>query len=209
MADPLREAVRAVEAGRLVIFPTDTVYGLGARPDDPVATTRVFAAKARPPSLELPVLVANAAQARGVGVLDERAERLAAAWWPGPLTLVVPRATASRGWELGGDPETVGLRVPHHPMALALIAATGPMAVTSANRSGAPPATTCEELAATFGDVVEVYLCQDEPLRGAASTVVDLAHGPMGILRQGAVDLADIERRMAGEGPLLDSPLSP
>jgi len=83
------------------------------------------------------------------------------------------------------------------------------MAVTSANRSGARPATTCDELAAVFGDDVDVYLCEDEPLRGVASTVVDLAHGSIELVREGAVGLEAIERLMAQDGPLLDSPLSP
>ncbi|MGZ8620199.1 MAG: L-threonylcarbamoyladenylate synthase, partial [Actinomycetota bacterium] len=105
----------------------------------------------------------------------------------------------------GGDPATVGVRVPHHPLALAVLAATGPLAVTSANRSGVPTARTCDELQAAFGDAVEVYLCQDEPLEGLASSVVDLAHGPARLLRAGSVVSEVIERFLPGEGPLIDS----
>ena len=207
--DPVAEAADAALAGRELVLPTDTVYGLGTRPDDPVATARLFEAKARPHGLELPILAATAAEARTLARFDARADRLAGACWPGALTVVLPRTEASGGWELGGDPATVGVRVPHHPLALAVLAATGPLAVTSANRSGAPPARTCDELQAAFGDAVEVYLCQDEPLEGLASSVVDLAHGPARLLRAGSVASEVIERFLPGEGPLLDSRPSP
>ena len=207
--DPVAEAADAARAGRLIVLPTDTVYGIGTRPDDPAATDRLFDAKARPRDLELPILAATAAEARTLARFDARADRLAGACWPGALTLVLPRTGASTGWELGGDPATVGVRVPHHPLALAVLAATGPLAVTSANRSGAPPARTCDELQAAFGDAVEVYLCQDEPLEGMASSVVDLAHGPARLLRAGSVASEVIERFLPGEGPLLDSRPSP
>ena len=207
--DPVAEAADAARAGRLIVLPTDTVYGIGTRPDDPVATARLFEAKARPRGLELPILAATAAEARTLARFDARADRVAGACWPGALTLVLPRTEASAGWELGGDPATVGVRVPHHPLALAVLAATGPLAVTSANRSGAPPARTCDELQAAFGDAVDVYLCQDEPLEGLASSVVDLAHGPARLLRAGSVASEVIERLLPGEGPLLDSRPSP
>ena len=207
--DPVAEAADAARAGRLIVLPTDTVYGIGTRPDDPAATDRLFDAKARPRDLELPILVATAAEARTLARFDARADRLAGACWPGALTLVLPRTGASTGWELGGDPATVGVRVPHHPLALAVLAATGPLAVTSANRSGATPARTCDDLQAAFGDAVDVYLCQDEPLEGMASSVVDLAHGSARLLRAGSVASEAIERFLPGEGPLLDSRPSP
>lgn len=207
--DPVAEAADAARAGRLIVLPTDTVYGIGTRPDDPAATARLFEAKARPRGLELPILAATAAEARTLARFDARADRVAGACWPGALTLVLPRTEASAGWELGGDPATVGVRVPHHPLALAVLAATGPLAVTSANRSGARPARTCDELQAAFGDAVDVYLCQDEPLEGLASSVVDLAHGPARLLRAGSVASEVIERLLPGEGPLLDSRPSP
>ncbi|MEO8475758.1 MAG: L-threonylcarbamoyladenylate synthase [Actinomycetota bacterium] len=207
--DPVAEAAAAARAGGQIVLPTDTVYGIGTRPDDPGAAARLFATKARPEHLELPILAATAAEARMLARFDERADRLAGACWPGALTLVLARTDASAGWELGGDAATVGVRVPHHPLALAVLAATGPLAVTSANRSGEPPARTCDELHACFGDDVEVYLCQDEPLDGSASTVIDLAHGPARLLRPGAVSADLLERLLPGEGPLLDSRPSP
>jgi tRNA threonylcarbamoyl adenosine modification protein (Sua5/YciO/YrdC/YwlC family) len=202
---PLRDAAAAAGRGELIVFPTDTVYGLGTRPDDPAATARVFEAKQRPRDLELPVLVATTEAARSVGVFDDRAVRLAGACWPGPLTLVLPRGADASGWDLGGDPATVGVRAPHHPLALALLADTGPLAVTSANRSGDKPVETCDELQSIFGEDVAVYLCQDERLEGVASTVLDLAHGPASILREGVVPREAIAELLPDEPALLDS----
>ena len=102
--DPVADAVAATRRGELVVFPTDTVYGIAARPDEPAATARVFEAKQRPAGLTLPILVASVEEARAVAQLDDRAERLAAALWPGALTIVVLRAPGSRDWDLGGDP---------------------------------------------------------------------------------------------------------
>ncbi len=204
--DPIADAVAAVRSGRLIVFPTDTVYGIGTVPNDATATARLFDAKHRPRDLTLPVLTPTLEAAREVARFDDRAERLAAALWPGALTLVLPRTDASTGWDLGGDGETIGVRVPSHPLALAVLAAAGPLATTSANRSGAPPAVTCDELHAAFGDEVAVYLCQEQPLSGAASTVVDLTHRDVRMLRAGGVDAGRIEQLLGGGAPLLDSP---
>ena len=204
----LRDAAAAARRGELIVFPTDTVYGLGTRPDDPSATARLFEAKQRPRDLELPVLVATIEAARGVAVFDERAERLASRLWPGPLTIVLPRGPNAAGWDLGGDPATVGVRAPHHPLALALLADTGPLAVTSANLSGQPPAESCDELHAGFGEQVAVYLCQEDPMIGLASTVLDLAHGPATILREGSLSRETLVELLPDEPSLLDSPPS-
>lgn len=197
MSDPIRDAAAAALRAELVVIPTDTVYGIGTRPDDAAATARLFAAKGRPSDLELPVLVPTPAAARAIAMLDERAEALVASLWPGPVTLVVPRAAGSRPWELGGDAGTIGVRMPHHPMALAVLARTGPLAVTSANRSGEPTPATCEGVLGVFGDVVAVYLCQEAPLDGSASTVVDLAHGEPSILRRGAIGEDEVRAALA------------
>jgi tRNA threonylcarbamoyl adenosine modification protein (Sua5/YciO/YrdC/YwlC family) len=199
VSDPIEDAAGAALRGALVVLPTDTVYGIGTRPDDPSATARLFEAKGRPRDLELPVLVPTAAAAREIAELGPRAERLAIRYWAGPLTLVLPRAARSRGWDLGGDPDTLGVRVPHHPLALAVLAKTGPLAVTSANRSGEPTPATCDGVAGVFGDAVVVYLCDETPLAGLASTVVDLAHDEPVVLRHGAVSEEDVF--VALEGP--------
>jgi L-threonylcarbamoyladenylate synthase len=185
--DAIEAAARAALEGSLVVLPTDTVYGIGTRPDDPAAAARLFEAKGRPRELELPVLVPSTEAARRIATFDGRAEALALRFWAGPLTIVLPRTAASRGWELGGDPETIGVRMPHHSLALAVLSLTGPLAVTSANRSGEPTPETCAGLSDVFGQGVAVYLCDPEPLGGRPSTVVDLAGGATRVLRAGAI----------------------
>lgn len=196
MSDPIGEAVDAALAGALIVLPTDTVYGIGTRPDDPDATARLFEAKGRPRDLELPVLVATRGQARAIATFGERAESLVGRFWPGALSVVLPRAERSRGWDLGQDRGTIAVRMPHHPLALAVLARTGPLAVTSANRSGAATPDTCGELRAVFGDLVEVYLCAEEPLGDVPSTVVDLTGPEPRVLRAGAVSRGSLDEAL-------------
>jgi tRNA threonylcarbamoyl adenosine modification protein (Sua5/YciO/YrdC/YwlC family) len=203
---PVEEAVEAVHRGDLIVIPTDTVYGIAARPDDPAATSAIFEAKGRPRALTLPVLVHDARAARELALFDDLAFDLASAFWPGSLTIVLRRAGSSLGWDLGGDPDTVGIRVPRHLLALEVLARAGPLATTSANRSGEREATTCDELSRTFGDLVSVYLCEEEPLVGRASTVVDLASDPPRLVRAGDIATDVRDRVLAAGGPLLDSP---
>jgi L-threonylcarbamoyladenylate synthase len=181
------DAVEAVRAGGLIVVPTDTVYGIGCAPSDPDAIDRLFEAKRRPRRLVLPVLVADAAAAERLAWMDDRARRLAERFWPGAVTLVLPRSEESDSWPLGEERDTIGLRVPASETALELLRAAGPLAVTSANLSGAPTPATCEEVRAVFAADVAVYLCADEQIAGRASTVVDVASGS--ILREG--DLAE------------------
>lgn len=183
----LDDAVELLASGGLIVMPTDTVYGIAARPDDPAATSALFEAKGRPRDLELPILVSSMGQAEDVARFDERALRLAEAFWPGALTLILPRGERSTGWDLGGDPATIGVRMPDHLLALALLGAIGPLAVTSANPSGVPPLADTDALVEAFGDRVGLYLCEERLLAGVASTVVDLAHGGARVLRQGSV----------------------
>jgi L-threonylcarbamoyladenylate synthase len=181
-------AVEAATSGRLVVMPTDTVYGIGTRPDDPAATARLFRAKGRSRTLTLPVLVATPREAERIAVLDDRARDLAERHWPGALTMVLPRSPASAPWDLGDERHSIGVRVPDHPIALAILRRTGPLAVTSANRSGQPTPGSCEELRAVFGNAVAVYVCQDDPPPGIASTVVDVTGDPR-VVRAGAVEI--------------------
>lgn len=192
MTDPIGEAADAAMRGEAVVLPTDTVYGIATRPDDASATARLFSAKGRPLDLDLPVLVPSAGAARRIAVFDERASVLATRFWAGPLTVVLSRTNVSRDWELGRDGGTIGVRMPHHPLALAVLARTGPLAVTSANRSGEATPATCDGVRDVFGDAVAVYLCDASPLDGAPSTVVDLAHGEARVLRVGAVREDDV-----------------
>jgi L-threonylcarbamoyladenylate synthase len=202
-------AVAAILAGRLVVLPTETVYGIACRPDDPAATARLFAAKRRPAALNLPLLAPDDEQAWHVAVPDGRAVALASAFWPGPLTLILPRTEASRAWELGEASGTVGVRVPDHPIARAVMAASGPAAATSANVSGLPPLTDGDALVEAFGDAVDVYLtvpAADPVVRSAisnaASTVVDLTGHEPRVLREGPVTVEQLGTalRTAGEG---------
>jgi L-threonylcarbamoyladenylate synthase len=195
--DPEAPDPRAVEAaaqalarGGVVVFPTETVYGIGARPDDRAATERVFSAKRRPAGLNLPVLAASAEEALALAEPDPRAEAMARAFWPGPLTVVLRRSTRSRPWYLGEREDTVGLRVPDHRVALAVLRAFGPVATTSANLSGRPPLRSRDDLLSTFGEAVEVYLLVAPgamPPSELPSTVVDLTGEAPRVLRPGPV----------------------
>jgi L-threonylcarbamoyladenylate synthase len=185
----LDAAARALRDGGLVVLPTETVYGIACRPDDPQATARLFDAKARPRGLNLAVLAASADEALALVERTPFAEAFAAALWPGPLTMVLPRGERAAAWALGDEDGTVGVRVPDLPLARALLARTGPLAVTSANRSGESPAATTEELLAAFGSEVAVYLTVEAGAAGSGepSTVIDLTDPPrIRLLRTGA-----------------------
>ncbi|MEX2276112.1 MAG: L-threonylcarbamoyladenylate synthase [Actinomycetota bacterium] len=193
------DVARSALAGLLVVVPTDTVYGIAARPDDPTATRRIFEAKGRPRELMLPVLVPSIDAARTVAVFDDRIERFVAQVWPGVVTVVLARTPISAGWDLGGDPETIGVRVPDHAATLAVLERTGPLAVSSANRSGEPTPTTAGGVATVFGDEVGAYLHDPVPASQMPSTVVDLAHGPARILRPGALGSEAVLRLLSND----------
>lgn len=197
--DAVDAAEAALAAGLLVVFPTDTVFGLAADPAAPGATRSIFAAKQRSRELTLPVLVPDVERVRDVAVFDERAEELAEAYWPGAVTLVLPRTRLSSGWDLGEERASVGVRMPDHPVALSLLRRTGPLAVTSANRSGEPTPSGCDGVHHVLGDVVAVYLCDAVPPSGVASTVVDLTGSEARLIRSGAIPGAEIESLLRRE----------
>ena len=198
------ERARAVLAGGGVVgVPTDTVYGLaalptsgggapgtGSAPGTPAGTAAIFRLKGRPADAALPVLVADAGQARALAEVGPAAGRLMAAFWPGALTVVVTRAPGVH-LDLGGDERTVGLRAPAHPVPLALCRLAGPIATTSANRHGEPPMTLAAQLARAFPGVL---VLDAGPCDGAPSTVVDCTGGEVRLLRAGAVAWEDIAR---------------
>lgn len=195
----LAAADRELGRGGLVVLPTDTVYGLAARPDVPGATDMVFRAKHRHRGLTLPVLVASARDVDRVAVLNAGARKLADRFWPGPLTVVLRRTQRSLAWELGGrEGGTVGVRVPDHEVARALLAMTGPLAVTSANPSGEPTPQACDDVRAALGDAVAVYLCAGSSSGDTPSTVVDLTAPDPRILREGAVPARDVFDALRG-----------
>jgi L-threonylcarbamoyladenylate synthase len=198
--EALEAALEALEAGGVVGVPTDTVYGLAADPSRPGATERVFGLKRRPRGVELPLLVADAAQGFALASeVPKPARRLAERYWPGALTLVLPRGEEV-AFDLGEDRRTVGLRCPDHGFVRALCARLGPLAVTSANRHGEPPATVAEAVVGTFGAdlalVVDGGVCRRPP-----STVVDCSQGWPRCVREGAVAWTEVLALLGGEGP--------
>ncbi|HSR15807.1 MAG TPA: L-threonylcarbamoyladenylate synthase, partial [Gemmatimonadales bacterium] len=183
--DPfIARAVAVLGSGGVVGIPTDTVYGIGADPFDEAAVARLYAIKGREEAKAISVLAADAAQAATVALVPEAARRIAGRHWPGPLTMVLRRAAGAPPWL--GDPrrDTVGVRVPDHEVALALLRAAGPLSVTSANPSGRPPASGSEEAVALLGDLVDLYL-PGPAGGGEASTVVDLTGSEPRLLRGG------------------------
>jgi L-threonylcarbamoyladenylate synthase len=193
---------RIVAQGGLVVLPTDTVYGLGCDPFNASAVSALFIAKARGRNLPLPVLVHSWRQAIGlVEDVTERAKLLIAEYWPGPLTIVL-RESPGIGWDLGYSRGTVAVRMPRHEFALALIERTGPLAVTSANRSGVPTPPTAGEIMEQLGGHVDVYFDTGPSSGGPASTIVDLSGEGVRVLREGAIPRSEIER-VIGE-PLRD-----
>jgi tRNA threonylcarbamoyl adenosine modification protein (Sua5/YciO/YrdC/YwlC family) len=193
---------RMVAQGGLVVLPTDTVYGLGCDPFNPSAVEALFKAKARGRDLPLPVLVHTWRQAIGlVEDITEHARLLIAEYWPGPLTIVL-RESPGIGWDLGDSRGTVAVRMPKHDFALALIERTGPLAVTSANRSGMPTQSSIEGVAEQLGGQVDVFFDTGPSSGGSASTIVDLSGTGVRVLREGAIAASEIER-VIGE-PLAD-----
>ena len=189
---------QVIAKGGLVVMPTDTVYGIGCDPFNPSAVDALFRAKARGRDLPLPVLVHTWRQAIGlVEEIDERARQLIAEYWPGPLTLVL-RETPGIGWDLGDARGTVAVRMPRNDFVLALIERTGPLAVTSANRSGLPTPGTVDGIVGQLGDQVDVFFDTGPASGGPASTIVDLSGSAVRVLREGAIPAADIERVAGG-----------
>ena len=190
-SDPatIRRAAELLRAGGLVVFPTDTVYGIAASVERPDAVARIYVAKARPLDRAIPVLVSDIAQVtrltRGV---TPSISRLLAAYWPGALTVVLPAAD----WlpvEVTAGAGTVGLRMPDHPTALAIIAgAGGAVATTSANRSGQADARSASEALAALGHAVDLIVDGGPSPGGVPSTVIAIEDGRVRVLRRGAID---------------------
>lgn len=189
-ADPtpgIDAAVGALQRGELVVLPTDTVYGLAADAFSPGAVGALLEAKGRGRDMPVPVLVGAWSTLEGLAEdVAPRTRELVQAFWPGGLTLVV-RAAPSLSWNLGETRGTVAVRMPLHPVTLAVLARTGPLAVSSANRSGLPPAPDAAEAARQLGTAVCVYLDGGSSEGGTASTIVDLTDEQPRLLRAGAV----------------------
>lgn len=202
-AEGRAEAARTLEAGGIVACPTDTVYGIAVALDTPGGIERLFAAKQRPPDKAIALLLADAEQASTIGELNGPAATLARSFWPGGLTLVVPRRADVRlPAALGGlgAIATVGLRVPDHDAPRALARAVGPLPTTSANRSGEPEARDADELEALLGNALDLILDGGIASGGLASTVIDATSDPVRILREGAISADAIDRCLASAG---------
>lgn len=197
--ETLRAAAAALKAGALIAFPTETVYGLGANALSEDAVAAIFTAKGRPAHNPVIVHIANLDDATPLAEVTEAAHRLAGEFWPGPLTLVLPRLADSplaRRVSAGG--ETVALRVPAHPIALSLLQAAGlPVAAPSANRSGAISPTRAEDVAlgldGSAGPLPTMILDGGPCVVGLESTVLDLTTDPPRLLRPGAISREAIE----------------
>jgi L-threonylcarbamoyladenylate synthase len=187
--DGIIQAASAVRRGDLVVLPTDTVYGVGADAFNPTAVNLLLAAKGRGRDMPVPVLVASQPMLDAVvDGLSDPGRALSEAFWPGALTLVV-RHTAHLAWDLGESRGTVAVRMPDHDIAIALIEQTGPLAVSSANRSGNPPATTAMDARLQLGASVSVYLDGGAaPDAALPSTIVDVTDEQPRLLRAGALD---------------------
>src|SRR5205807_3669389 len=183
----------ALQAGELVVVPTDTVYGVAADPFVQGATAKVFELKHRPRSLPLPILVSRPRQAWALcDSVPPGAAELVATFWPGALTLVMPQ-TPDLDWDLGEATGTIALRMPDHADMLELIEMTGPLAVTSANRSGEPTPPEIEEVRARLGEAVAIYLDDGRARAEEGSTIVDLARRRPTIVREGPIGHDAIE----------------
>ena len=195
------EAVHAVSRGRLVVLPTDTVYGIGADAFAPRAVAALLDAKGRGRHMPPPVLIPDVRTLDGLATQIPGAVRsLAAAFWPGGLTIIV-RAQPTLTWDLGETGGTVALRVPDHPVALALLRRTGPLAVSSANKTGRPAATTAADAADQLGDAVDVVL-DGGPTPGASpSTIVDATGGRLRVVRLGTLSLQELRTVADVSGP--------
>jgi tRNA threonylcarbamoyl adenosine modification protein (Sua5/YciO/YrdC/YwlC family) len=199
----LEAAASAAAGGELLVIPTDTVYGLGADAFNAAAVRRLLEVKGRGPDMPVPVLVGSWTTIDGlVSVVTPTARTLVEAFWPGGLSLVMTHAP-SLAWNLGDTAGTVMIRMPLHPVALELLRLVGPMAVSSANRSGQPPATTAAQAEEQLGGDVAVYLDGGTAPVGVASTIVDLTGETPRVLRQGAVTLErlrDVVGQVVGVG---------
>ncbi|MFD5250732.1 L-threonylcarbamoyladenylate synthase [Amycolatopsis sp. NPDC058340] len=191
-ADGLAAAASAVRSSRLVVLPTDTVYGIGADAFDGGAVQSLLRAKHRGPDMPVGVLVGSWSTVDGLVLgTPPQARALIEAFWPGDLSIILPHAPSLQ-WDLGQSRGTVMLRMPLHPVALELLRDVGPMAVSSANVSGRPPATTAQEAVDQLGDSVAVYLDGGSSGEPVPSTMVDLTGDDPVILREGAVSRAAV-----------------
>jgi L-threonylcarbamoyladenylate synthase len=195
----LDSAARSVRDGRLVVLPTDTVYGIGCDAFNATAVASLLAAKRRGPDMPVPVLVGSWSTIDGLVLGVPRSARdLIEAFWPGALSLVLPHAPSLQ-WNLGSTKGTVMLRMPLHPVALELLRDVGPMAVSSANVSGKAPSANADEAQNQLGELVDVYLDGGPSGEPVASTIIDLTGDEPRMLRAGDVTAEMVARVLGRE----------
>lgn len=188
----LHAAVGAARSGRLVVIPTDTLYGIGCDAFDSEAVSSLLAAKHRGRDMPVPVLVGSWHTLDGLTArVSPQARELVQSFWPGGLSIVVEQAP-SLAWDLGDTDGTVMLRMPLHPVAIEVLREVGPMAVSSANISGGAPASTVAQARDQLGDSVAVYLDGGLAAHAVASTIVDLTGDQPTVLREGAISVDEI-----------------
>lgn len=196
-------AALAVQQGELVVLPTDTVYGIGADAFDPVAVRDLLAAKGRGREMPPPVLVSAATTLDALAVrVPGYARALVEAFWPGPLTLVCHQQSSLQ-WDLGDTRGTVAVRMPDHDVALAILERTGPLAVSSANKTGRPAATDADQAIEMLGDDVSVVVDAGASPGGEASTIVDVTGAQGRVLRRGALSLEQLNEVLEPLGAAL------
>ena len=190
--DAIIRAIAILHKGGLIAFPTDTVYGVAANPFDPAAIERLYEAKIREANKAIPVLIGTLDQIPLIArEVTDSAQRLARRFWPGALTLIVPRLESLT--DILSSTPGIGLRMPDHAFALALLQKTGPLATTSANLSGGTNTTTAEEVLAQLDGRIELLLDGGKTPGGIPSTVIDCTEKDSHILRQGSITLEQIQ----------------
>ena len=201
--DGIAAAVEAARMGRCVVLPTDTVYGIGTDAFSAAGVDALLAAKGRGRDMPPPVLIGDVAAVDGLATaVPSYARRLIDAFWPGGLTLVF-RAQPSLAWDLGDTNGTVALRIPDDELTLAVLREVGPMAVSSANRSGEPTVTTITEAGFAFGPAVDVYLDAGVRNGDTPSTILDCTKADPVVLRAGAISVEQL-REVLGSVELVD-----
>lgn len=188
----LDEAMNTVQRGGLIVLPTDTVYGIGSDAFSPTAVAMLLAAKGRGRQMPPPVLLGSLSTLDALAAdVPADARALAEKFWPGALTIIF-HAQPSLAWDLGETHGTVALRMPDHPATLALLGRTGPLAVSSANSTGNPAATTVEDAQQQLGESVALYLDGGTSPGGVASTIIEATGENLRVVREGAISLDDL-----------------
>lgn len=201
LGEVIAQTVEAVRGGELIVLPTDTVYGIGCDAFNPDAVGALLAAKGRGRHMPPPVLVGNTETLTALAeTVTEEVQALTEAFWPGALTIIC-RAQPSLMWDLGETQGTVALRMPDDEAALALLRATGPLAVSSANRTGFPAATTVADAESQLGQSVAVYVDGGPSRGGAPSTIVDATGPELTVVRPGAISTEELAAVVPVIGP--------